>query len=1063
MVKPHEKLGNYEIMAAADGSALVLGSGAGGVTYRGKHVHLGTEVAVKVLIRRKNLLQKDRDAFLSEARSAASLAHPHIARILDFGESAQQHPYYVMELCEGGSLEEFGQQPGPPDAYVCIQWFFESASALAYAHQKGIVHRDIKPSNLLVARQDAIASVRLIDFGLADHARPDESRDDHVIGTPHFAAPEQLRGQAGPASDVFSLAATFFWLLTGKHLSQGDVKAVISERLEATSYAPLVSTLPTAWQALLGPMLEVDPDRRPRDGAESLAAAQAAFPHHPLQPVPWQETGETSAAGPSAVPPSHWQDHANAAWSDVWQETGAPISIDHGFSLIAIRNGESVPHDVLRFPGLAPEISEILVRQGNLVARHAGELGLGTVRLDHGENWWSVAWPALGNDDALSWVRQGQSANTAEILAALEPIAAALDHLLPAGFDHLEIHPSMLVVHPGPPLAFSLAVPLPVLAAGDAAADSSGTMRGAVGSGLAARFAGCVYQLMSGRTPPPAAFVTTRAYQAIPRLTERSNRYLASAIAASQANGTCRDVIRGLAHEERIPGASHSSGLASASSLGPRTTTSWPASPTISLRSVPPSAAPQTPPVSPPQESAPAIPPPVPTGKTSAPSASASKRWIIPVAAVVVLSLAGAGWFLTRKNPVISKPVAVIPSESAKAALTPETVETPVTRPEKTPDAVAKSSLVKVPGDAATLAEALAACEAGGTIELAPGTYQGALVITRSVAIVAASAAVLESDDNGASVVTVRGPVDLKLRNIQIRSTGDTTEKSPESSPPLVLATDSAVLHLDGCIIERSSGSGISLSDKASATLSNCRIRNNRAYGINLTSGAKADVTLSELQQNGLAGISAMNNGTLIQLHNGADVSSNSRNGIEIGNGADLVASGARIKGNGKVGLVIQSPGTTAKLEASCVVSDNHELGIGVYESATLGLTDSTVEGNKEIGLQIRSGGQATVAKSEFRSNGFSGIYLENGSESRLTVRASRFISHPDAGIAVVQGAGEISQSVFEGNGMAVIFGDGASGSAAGNSITPGPLESALVTENSGEVILRDNTVAAER
>ena len=92
MVKPNERLGNYEVATGADGTAIILGSGAGGVTYRGRHIHLGTEVAIKLLIRRKNLLRQDRDAFLSEARAAASLSHPQIARILDFGENAEQHP-----------------------------------------------------------------------------------------------------------------------------------------------------------------------------------------------------------------------------------------------------------------------------------------------------------------------------------------------------------------------------------------------------------------------------------------------------------------------------------------------------------------------------------------------------------------------------------------------------------------------------------------------------------------------------------------------------------------------------------------------------------------------------------------------------------------------------------------------------------------------------------------------------------------------------------------------------------------------------------------------------------
>ena len=123
-------------------------------------------------------------------------------------------------------------------------------------------------------------------------------------------------------------------------------------------------------------------------------------------------------------------------------------------------------------PSLQADIIDVLTDQADLVARHAAGLGLDHLILDRGNGWCSVAWPSPGSDDALSWVRRGQTSSTAEILAALDPVASALDGMKSGGFEHLEIHPSMLGVREGPPLGFSLAVPLPVLASADEAADS---------------------------------------------------------------------------------------------------------------------------------------------------------------------------------------------------------------------------------------------------------------------------------------------------------------------------------------------------------------------------------------------------------------------------------------------------------------------------------------------------------------------------------------------------------------------------------------------------------------
>jgi hypothetical protein len=437
-----------------------------------------------------------------------------------------------MELCEGGSLEDFQRKSGRPDDYTLVQWLFECAAALSYAHRKGILHRDIKPSNLLIARHDNAATVKLIDFGLADIAGQDGS-SEQVIGTPHFAAPEQLLGRAKSASDVFSLGASFLWLITGKHLSQGDVNTVINERLESTGYTSALAKVPAQWRSILGRMLETDPSKRQQDGEELVAEVQATFPNHLGQPIPWDPDADSPWGGGGPIPVSQWQDLGECTWDGLWTKSGEGAREGSGISVIAQRKESGVSHDVLYFTGLPAEDEESLIRQGDLVARCASALGLGEVILEKAADWCSVAWPALPADDALTWVRQGHNSSTAEVLAALEPIAIALDEMESGGLGGIDLHPSMLIVEPGPPLQFSLPVVLPVIETGAQPGESSGTMRGASGAGLSAHFASCIYQILSGRTPPPAAFVNVRAYQATPKLTEQSNRFLSSAIAGT--------------------------------------------------------------------------------------------------------------------------------------------------------------------------------------------------------------------------------------------------------------------------------------------------------------------------------------------------------------------------------------------------------------------------------------------------------------------------------------------------------------------------------------------------
>lgn len=1074
MVKAGEKLGNYEVAEAEDGSAKDLGRGTGGITYLGRHVHLGSQVAIKVLIHRKNLRQKDRDAFLAEARAAASLSHPQIARILDFGESEQRYPYYVMELCEGGSLEDFRRKSGRPDDYTLVQWLFECAAALSYAHRRGILHRDIKPSNLLIARHDDEAVVKLIDFGLADIAGQ-ASTSEQVIGTPHFAAPEQLLGHAKSASDVFSLGASFLWLITGKHLSQGDVNAVINDRLESTGYASALADVPAPWKPILGRMLETDPSRRQQDGEELLADVRAAFPHHSVQAIPWDPVSDSPWGGEGAVAASQWQDLVDRPWDELWVKSGEGNQEGLGVSMTAHRRAGNVAHDVLYFTDLSAGDCETLIEQGNLMARCALALGLGQVILEKAENWLSVAWPALSSEDALTWVRQGHNASTAEVLAALEPIAIALDEMEAGGLIGIDLHPSMLIVDAGPPLHFSLPVVLPVIAKGAQPGESSGTMRGASGASLAAHFASCTYQLLSGRTPPPAAFVNVRAYQATPKLTEQSNRFLSSAIAGTRSGATCRDVVNGLAYEERIPGATMS-GAGGSRTVGPRHSLSSSSSiasrsnpthipPTISSASVTQASAVVPIPVSTPVAKAPA-PEPLQEAKPAisqamSPASAASsvggkpKALLLGIAAALLVA-AGVGGVLIMKSgsgqsPATRDKVDTNTSPANHGDGTPS-----VTQPEVGKGSVTET--VRVPDDAATLREALAMCKEGGTIELSSGSYTEAIVLTKSVSLVSQGAVVLEQVAAGSSLVTVKGPVEIVMKNIQITDTRREATGDVASSPPLVLVSDGASLRFENCLIEGSSGDGISLVGKASATFTGSRIRKNRGFGMAVTSGSKVSISLSEVRENGLSGISALNASTKVTLGGGTSVSENGRHGVELGFGAELEATGAELNQNKQIGLNIQGGGSIARLEGG-TVSGNKMHGAGVIEEGKLILSKVSIESNIEDGIYIESGGNVEIVGCRLVSNGKIGAYLVNGSVSILKVSDTLFSGHADAGVAVVGGKGDISGSTFQRNGMAVFYGKLAKGNASGNKVFPGPLKDSMVLEDAGEVIMEDNSL----
>src|SRR5919112_192084 len=180
-----------------------LGSGGMAVVWKARDEVLGRMVAVKVLAARYAGDEQSRARIRDEARAAATLSHPNIAQVYDFGESDDDGaclPYVVMELINGPTLaQRVSQGPIPPRSVFRI--CSEVAAALAAAHAHGLVHRDIKPANVMVAP----AGTKVVDFGIAAAAGPGEP-EDVVLGTPAYLAPERLTGDAvQPATDVYAL------------------------------------------------------------------------------------------------------------------------------------------------------------------------------------------------------------------------------------------------------------------------------------------------------------------------------------------------------------------------------------------------------------------------------------------------------------------------------------------------------------------------------------------------------------------------------------------------------------------------------------------------------------------------------------------------------------------------------------------------------------------------------------------------------------------------------------------------------------------------------------------
>lgn len=323
-LRPGAQFGRYTLVKR-------LGSGASGAVWQAQDPKLGRDVAIK-------LIGTGRDPQRSkqvrrEAEVLASLNHPNVVEVFDVGHHDDGLVSIVMELVRGGTLAQRIARDRLPYAEV-LRIAVALSAGLAAAHHHQLVHRDIKPSNVLLGLD---LRPRLADFGLAasapDHSWPNDDDDavseprGGVIGTPGYAAPEQLRGHsAGPAADVFSLGSTLWEAATGKRPFAGRT---IQERLTSIANGPPTphAPIPARLTSVLRKALHPNPHQR-WSTAEAFAAAlrgleSGARPRRRLAlSVAVGVVGLIGAANlhGAADPPSQSQ---SATTMDIWERSAA--------------------------------------------------------------------------------------------------------------------------------------------------------------------------------------------------------------------------------------------------------------------------------------------------------------------------------------------------------------------------------------------------------------------------------------------------------------------------------------------------------------------------------------------------------------------------------------------------------------------------------------------------------------------------------------------------------------------------------------------------------------------
>jgi serine/threonine protein kinase len=292
-----QRLGNYRVIR-------LLGKGGFGDVYLGEHIHLNTQVAIKVLQTR--LVGSNLEQFRVEAQTIARLVHPHIVRIFDFGVE-DDIPFLVMDYAPNGILRQRHPKGIPVPAKSIVAYVKQVAAALQYAHDRKLIHRDVKPENMLLG---LTGDVLLSDFGLVLIAQSTGSQTTkEVAGTIPYMAPEQINGKPRPASDQYALGIVIYEWLSGERPFNGSFVEIATQHLmipPAALYGRVAGVSP-AMEEVVFTALAKDPQQRYASVQDLAIALEQACERTqaplPVSPLPMTSSDQSSQPTYVVAPP----------------------------------------------------------------------------------------------------------------------------------------------------------------------------------------------------------------------------------------------------------------------------------------------------------------------------------------------------------------------------------------------------------------------------------------------------------------------------------------------------------------------------------------------------------------------------------------------------------------------------------------------------------------------------------------------------------------------------------------------------------------------------------------
>lgn len=278
----------------------MIGVGGMAAVYEATHRNLN-RVAIKLLHPELSLNSETRERFLQEGYAANKIAHPGAVQVLDDDVTDEGLAFLVMELLQGESLDErMRKQGGSLGAREALGYVEQLLEVLEAAHEKGVIHRDIKPDNLFLTE---LGQLKVLDFGIARLHRSSVQATEagSFMGTPAFCAPEQARGrwdEVDERSDLFSVGATLFMMLSGVHVHEADTPSeqlALAVSAAARSLRSVYPHAPAALVDLVDRALQYEKEKRFRSAKDMRARVQAVMAQLPEVSEPYLGRKRSSA------------------------------------------------------------------------------------------------------------------------------------------------------------------------------------------------------------------------------------------------------------------------------------------------------------------------------------------------------------------------------------------------------------------------------------------------------------------------------------------------------------------------------------------------------------------------------------------------------------------------------------------------------------------------------------------------------------------------------------------------------------------------------------------------